>query len=55
LHSYKKVNRMWQQVSQLYQTRTSRGASCNDRTTGASMYVKGTVSRVTRLGCICII
>jgi hypothetical protein len=55
-HSYKKVNRMCQQVSQLYQTRTSRGASCKDRTTGASVYVKkGTASRVTRLGCIHII
>ena len=55
LHSYKKVNRMWQQVSQLYQMRSSRGASCNDRTTGESMYVKGTASRVTRLSCIRII
>ena len=51
LHSYKKVNRMCQQVSQLYQTRTSRGAYCNDRTTGASVYVKkSTALRVTRLG-----
>jgi len=50
-----KFNRMWQQATQLYQNKATRGSSRNSRTIGAGIYVLKGSMVMTRINFIHIV